>query len=455
MFIWRTSQLPVQENGLDEDAYALIVSGTGHIIRYNRIFDWWDGIHVGADESDVETSGCDVYGNEVYNCTDDGVETDASNHNVRVFENRFTNCLVGLSAQPVFGGPAYFIRNVVYNWQLKPLTFHQWPTGLIVLHNTVVGADPRGWGGGDWRNALVRNNIIIGGSNAGHSGDPFCLETVGLGADLDFNGWYQAISERYADFNYVFCPTLESFQNDTGMELNGVLLDLDVFIDAEEPPLGSWLGLEGYFPPYEPGSQDLRIVAGSAAVDAGEVLPNINEDFDGVAPDLGAYELGQEIPIYGPDAEAPVGIDELEQDPIPLIVSLAAPNPTQPPATIRYVLVQPATVSIRIYDPSGRLVRTLERGSRKGAGHQTVRWDGTNDAARKIDSGLYFLRVEVDGRARGSKLILIRSVLPGRTIPNLSERQTDRLAEPPDKRCSHPTGRRETIDEVWSGNLLA
>jgi hypothetical protein len=35
-------------------------------------------------------------------------------------------------------------------------------------------------------------------------------------------------------------------------------------------------------------------------VDAGFRLPNVNDGFAGRAPDLGAYEVGQAAPIYGP-----------------------------------------------------------------------------------------------------------------------------------------------------------
>jgi len=48
---------------------------------------------------------------------------------------------------------------------------------------------------------------------------------------------------------------------------------------------------------------DLRLKEGSGAVDAGEVLPNINDGFAGKAPDLGAYELGADLPPYGPRPE--------------------------------------------------------------------------------------------------------------------------------------------------------
>jgi hypothetical protein len=35
-------------------------------------------------------------------------------------------------------------------------------------------------------------------------------------------------------------------------------------------------------------------------VDAGVRLTNVNDGFAGSAPDLGAYEVGQTIPVYGP-----------------------------------------------------------------------------------------------------------------------------------------------------------
>jgi hypothetical protein len=45
---------------------------------------------------------------------------------------------------------------------------------------------------------------------------------------------------------------------------------------------------------------DVRLSPQSAAVDAGQPLPGINDDFSGKAPDLGAYEVGAPLPHYGP-----------------------------------------------------------------------------------------------------------------------------------------------------------
>jgi len=65
------------------------------------------------------------------------IETDGGVHNVRVYDNRGVNAAHGgYSAQPVFGGPVYFIRNLLYHvpsgvafkFSAKPAGLFVWPT---------------------------------------------------------------------------------------------------------------------------------------------------------------------------------------------------------------------------------------------------------------------------------------------------------------------------------------
>ena len=51
---------------------------------------------------------------------------------------------------------------------------------------------------------------------------------------------------------------------------------------------------------YKAEDSDFRLKPDSAAVDKGVLLPNITDGFAGKAPDLGALELGQPPPHYGP-----------------------------------------------------------------------------------------------------------------------------------------------------------
>jgi hypothetical protein len=51
---------------------------------------------------------------------------------------------------------------------------------------------------------------------------------------------------------------------------------------------------------YKAEDFDFRLKPGSAAVDRGVAIPNVTDGFAGAAPDLGALEAGQPMPIYGP-----------------------------------------------------------------------------------------------------------------------------------------------------------
>lgn len=90
--------------------------------------------------------------------------------------------------------------------------------------------------------------------------------------------------------------TLKEYSEATGQDGHSVLVDYDVF-QKVSPPGPDPLTL------YQPSGFDFRLRPGSAPVDAGVRLPNINDDFTGLAPDLGAYEVGRPEPHYGPRPE--------------------------------------------------------------------------------------------------------------------------------------------------------
>ncbi|MFH1279651.1 MAG: FlgD immunoglobulin-like domain containing protein [Candidatus Eisenbacteria bacterium] len=76
-----------------------------------------------------------------------------------------------------------------------------------------------------------------------------------------------------------------------------------------------------------------------------------------------------------------------------------APNPWNPMTRIEYELPSgPDTVPVRlrIYEPSGRLVRALVDGEIGGGRHEAV-WDGTDRNGESVPSGVYLYRLEVEG----------------------------------------------------------
>lgn len=83
------------------------------------------------------------------------------------------------------------------------------------------------------------------------------------------------------------------------------------------------------------------------------------------------------------------------------------PNPFNPATTIAFDLPARATVSLRVYDARGRLVRTLIDGAR-GAGVHTVEWDGRDERDRRAPSGVYFYRLTGEGVSQARKMVLVQ-----------------------------------------------
>ena len=84
------------------------------------------------------------------------------------------------------------------------------------------------------------------------------------------------------------------------------------------------------------------------------------------------------------------------------------PNPFTDLAVIRYTLPRDAKVELKIYNLRGQLVRVLDSGI-KTAGEQILAWEGCDDRAQPLTSGVYLLRLSVSGKpARQMKAVLVK-----------------------------------------------
>jgi len=97
----------------------------------------------------------------------------------------------------------------------------------------------------------------------------------------------------------------------------------------------------------------------------------------------------------------------------PAVLELAAPypNPFNPATTVRLFLPgdpgQTVSLSLRVYDLQGRLVRTLFAG-RTSPGWLSCRWDGCDRSGRRQASGVYFLRASTERAVVTRKMMLLR-----------------------------------------------
>jgi hypothetical protein len=275
------------------------MTGRGTVIRRNTFHDYFDGFGVCPGVTAALSNETDVYENLVYNAGDDGMETDGQCSNVRIWDNTFHDVLVGISLAPVYTGPVYAVRNLVYrtgagnsDYPGSPFKFNSGydPSGQIYLfHNTADAVLPGSSGldiksPGRWKEVYGRNNIWSGTDYAISNANP------GQPLDLDHDdlyttragelAWWEDLSDRHLN-------SLTELQAATGQELHGLN------------------AAPGF---YDAAAGNYTLGSASPLIDQGVIIPGINDGYSGAAPDIGAYESIPAGPINGTCGDADGGI---------------------------------------------------------------------------------------------------------------------------------------------------
>jgi hypothetical protein len=272
--------------GIELNGYA--VDSFGHVVAHNTISNTADGISNG-------TYNIDVFGNDIFDTSDDGFEGDPGGVNIRVWANRIHNAAHnGISYQPQNGSPWYIIRNQLVGFMEAPFKFRTTDRSVIV-HNTIVM-----WGkmiccnDAHLLRSIVRNNLWV--SVTGGQIWDFGSSVKDWRSDFNNDGFDWGTNPAPFRYGGVVYPNLAAFAAASGLETNGRLINRTTCFASFNVP--------GPAPvPIPP--QQMTLTPGCAAVDAGAILPNINDGFIGSAPDLGAFEFGQAPPSYGPRPTAP------------------------------------------------------------------------------------------------------------------------------------------------------
>ena len=83
------------------------------------------------------------------------------------------------------------------------------------------------------------------------------------------------------------------------------------------------------------------------------------------------------------------------------------PNPFNPVTMITYQLPKSGFVEIKIFDITGRLVRTLISEQQEFGSHQIL-WDSRNESGQTAASGLYFYQIRFENSFLSSKMLLLK-----------------------------------------------
>ena len=115
----------------------------------------------------------------------------------------------------------------------------------------------------------------------------------------------------------------------------------------------------------------------------------------------GGFKQGS---LTSTDARPP---DETDGSALVFRLQGTSPNPFAASTSIAFSMALESDVRLRIYDLSGRVVRTiLDR--QLGAGRHQVVWDGTDDHGHQVAHGIYFMRLHAGSFEASKKLVLLR-----------------------------------------------
>jgi len=271
--------------------YGSDIANTGNVVRHNRFGHLFDGGHIYSDVA--PTTDFDFHDNIVEFVNDDGLETDGSGTNCRIYNNHFHSFLTGVSIAPAAIGPTYIMRNLLTAWHANsgydgyPFKFNvssslsiDW---VFLYHNTCFTNAPSQDGFlfkqySAWNNIISRNNI--------YAGTAYALDSWSTTnpVDFDYDDLYTVSAGNRIDWANIRYATVASFCAATSQECHGRSI-WPQFMDT--------------------AAGDFRLQATSPVIDSGIRIAGVNDLFAGAAPDMGAFESGL-ASAYRP-AQRPAG----------------------------------------------------------------------------------------------------------------------------------------------------
>jgi hypothetical protein len=192
----------------------------------------------------------------------------------------------------------------MYNVVGSPFKMHNSPSGALMFHNSTIKRDMPMvcYGGPRVGNCVYRNNLFIG-TAAGYA---FESTATMVGCDFDYDGFGGGPWPKFLKWNGIRYDTFPEARQHAPVYRHAVS------VNPATAFAGGILQPDDEKRQFDGSKIDLRLKEGSEAVDAGQALAGFNDGFAGAAPDLGAYELGADLPQYGPRTgvpAAPAGAD--------------------------------------------------------------------------------------------------------------------------------------------------
>jgi hypothetical protein len=268
---WKRGEYDSKWEHLYSEA-GIDLNGTGHVVAYNRIDQFWDGINFYG-----EAAAMDFHNNVVSGQKDNSFGNGSNGYcrNIRVWHNNWAGGGPCMHLHPTVG-PVLMFRNQVGGGGFFKLQFGR--TNGIQYYNNFhdlgwsrVGGLKRTTGKLDLRNNVWKGSVCK-------------LGTLSTETQVDYNGWQKP--KKKQAWQYKTPAGTGKFDTAEALSQAKGWCEHAVVVEALSQ------ALQGRFGP--------RLADGSAFIDAGVHLPNITDGYNGDAPDIGMLEHGEEPPQYGP-----------------------------------------------------------------------------------------------------------------------------------------------------------
>jgi VCBS repeat protein len=304
------TRVTVQRNRIHDPRYTANSWSTGHpegpqavtfnqcggnnVIRHNEMYSasgrYFNDIIGGSDNASTTgfpNADSDIYGNRLQHAWDDAIEAEGGNRNVRIWGNYIDRTGTGIATTLNTVGPIYIFRNVYNRSRIlqdsppdaddRQVMFKAGSNAAFadgrryIFHNTTL-------------QAMEAGSIYGLGASGGISGTGSTqLTNNTVSRNNIFHNWRTWTA-------YYDIGTGNDFANDM---YNG---------SAGAPDRN---GIHAY-PTYAPGhgwmSEDggmYQLLVGTPGYDQAERIPNFNDAFNGLAPDVGAHEGGSARMLFG------------------------------------------------------------------------------------------------------------------------------------------------------------
>ncbi|MBE0551178.1 MAG: T9SS type A sorting domain-containing protein, partial [Ignavibacterium sp.] len=135
---------------------------------------------------------------------------------------------------------------------------------------------------------------------------------------------------------------------------------------------------------------------------------NVTNLTESITLEPGDFRIYTTTKLPTPEAGILLDVEQIDnQVPVEFTLEQNYPNPFNPNTIIRYSIVTPSLVSLKIYDILGREIKILIN-QEQTSGVYEVNWNGDDEVGNKVSTGVYFYRIDAGDFVQTKKMLLIK-----------------------------------------------